>query len=353
MLLTPVAAQLGRKRLLIVADGALQYVPFAVLPMPVGSGQWAVGSRQKSVSRKQKDNRASAITHCPLLTARCPLIVDHEIINLPSASTLAVLRRDLANRQPAPKAIAVLADPVFSSDDERVLAASGTNAKKPGAPSSNSSEDPLRELERALEDLGESDVRRGLPRLYHTRREAEAVMALVPASDRLQALDFAASRAAATSAALSQYRILHFATHSLITNDPERSGIVLSLVDERGRPQDGYLRAQDIYNLKLPAELVVLSACRTGLGKEIKGEGMINLTRGFMYAGAPRVVVSLWSLPDKATAELMQRFYQKMLGPERLSPAAALRAAQVEMWKSKRWPSAYHWAGFVLQGEWK
>jgi CHAT domain-containing protein len=264
-----------------------------------------------------------------------------------------VLRRDLANRQPAPKAIAVLADPVFSSDDERVLAASGTNAKKSGAPSPNATGDTLREVERALEDLGESDVGRGLPRLYKTRDEAAGIAALVSASDRLQALDFAANRAAATSAELGQYRILHFATHSLITNDPERSGIVLSLVDEQGRLQDGYLRMQEVYNLKLPAELVVLSACRTGLGKEVKGEGIIGMTRGFMYAGAPRVVVSLWSLPDRATAELMQRFYRKMLGPKRPSPAAALRAAQVEMWSSKRWPSAYHWAGFVLQGEWK
>lgn len=146
---------------------------------------------------------------------------------------------------------------------------------------------------------------------------------------------------------------MHFATHSLLNNQhPELSGIVLSLVDEQGQSQDGFLRLYEVYNLKLAADLVVLSACQTALGKEIKGEGLVGLTRGFMYAGAPRVVASLWKVSDKATAELMQRFYQKML-KDRLRPAAALRAAQVSMLKEKQWAAAYYWAGFVLQGEWK
>ncbi|MGI8997186.1 MAG: CHAT domain-containing protein, partial [Pyrinomonadaceae bacterium] len=119
-----------------------------------------------------------------------------------------------------------------------------------------------------------------------------------------------------------------------------------------GQPVAGFLRLNEIYNLKLNAELVVLSACRTGLGKEIKGEGLIGLTRGFMYAGSPRVVASLWKVDDVATAELMKRFYQKMLR-DHLRPAAALRAAQVEMWRQPRWQSPYYWAAFQLQGEWK
>jgi CHAT domain-containing protein len=134
---------------------------------------------------------------------------------------------------------------------------------------------------------------------------------------------------------------------------PELSGIVLSLVDEAGHPQDGFLRLQDIYNLKLPAEMVALSACQTGLGKEIRGEGLIGLTRGFMYAGAPRVVASLWKVDDRATSELMKRFYQGMLGPEALRPAGALRQAQLSIWKEKQWREPYYWAAFVLHGEWK
>jgi CHAT domain-containing protein len=174
----------------------------------------------------------------------------------------------------------------------------------------------------------------------------------VPPPDRKLALDFSANRQAATSPELSQYRIVHFATHGMIdTVRPELSGVVLSLVNERGEEQDGFMRAYEIYNLRLPADLVVLSACRTGLGKEVRGEGLIGLTRGFMYAGAARVVVSLWDVNDEPTAILMEQFYRGMLGPRRLSPAAALRAAQAWMRRQKRWSSPYYWAAFTLQGE--
>ena len=133
---------------------------------------------------------------------------------------------------------------------------------------------------------------------------------------------------------------------------PGFSSLVLSTVDEKGLPQDGFLRANDIYNLNLPAEVVVLSACQSGLGKEIKGEGLVGLTRGFMYAGAPRILVSLWSVSDEGTSELMSRFYRRMLdGGQR--PAAALRAAQIEMSRDVRWRSPYYWAAFTLQGEWR
>jgi CHAT domain-containing protein len=152
---------------------------------------------------------------------------------------------------------------------------------------------------------------------------------------------------------LSQYRIVHFATHGLLNSEhPELSGLVFSLVDKNGKPQDGFLQLQDIYNLNLPADLVVLSACETALGKEINGEGLIGLTRGFMYAGASRVVASLWKVSDVATARLMAYFYSAM-EKDGLPPAAALRAAQIQMWKQKRWSAPYYWAGFQIQGEWK
>jgi CHAT domain-containing protein len=190
-------------------------------------------------------------------------------------------------------------------------------------------------------------------RLRYTRREADSIMALASPGTGLEAVDFEASKATATGSSLSQYRIIHFATHGLINSrHPELSGIVLSLVDEQGRPQDGFLRLHDVYNLKLGADLVVLSACRTALGKDVKGEGLVGLTRGFMYAGPPRVMASLWDVKDEATAELMKWFYQAMLR-DNLRPAAALRSAQLSMLKEKRWEAAYYWAGFVLQGEWK
>ena len=215
--------------------------------------------------------------------------------------------------------------------------------------------------ERSIEHLAETaggksgvtTLRFVVPRLPFTRQEASQLMALTPRGSSFRAIDFQANRAALLDPALSQYRYVHIATHGLLdTERPGLSALVFSMVDAEGKPLNGFLRANDIYNLKLPAELVVLSACQTGLGKEIKGEGLVGLTRGFMYAGAARVVVSLWNVNDKATAGLMTNFYEKMLKHgER--PAAALRAAQVEMWKQKQWQSPYYWAAFTMQGEWR
>jgi CHAT domain-containing protein len=266
------------------------------------------------------------------------LIVNHEIVHLPSASALAVLRRELAGRKPAAKTVAVLADPVFSADDARV---------KSGAKTQTGQEAPP-DLTRSI-----NDVRGELRRLLLTRDEADAILSVTPRTDGFGALDFRANRATATGDELSGYRIVHFATHGLLNSEhPELSGVVLSLVDERGQHQDGFLRLHEIFNLRLPAELVVLSACQTALGKEVNGEGLVGLTRGFMYAGAARVVASLWQVDDAATAELMKRFYRRML-KDGMRPAAALREAQIEMWKKKHWQSPFYWSGFTLQGEWK
>nr|HNH83927.1 CHAT domain-containing protein [Acidobacteriota bacterium] len=185
----------------------------------------------------------------------------------------------------------------------------------------------------------------------HRRNDHQALVA----PDQLSlALDFKANLPSVQSPALADYQIIHFATHGIVnTTVPEISGLVFSLVTPSGESQNGYLRLTDVYNLQLQSDLVVLSACQTGLGKEIKGEGIIGLTRGFMYAGAPRVVSSLWMVDDSATAELMKRFYAAILGPKRLSPAAALRQAQLELAGkgTRRFP--YYWAAFQLQGEWK
>src|SRR5262245_35645881 len=331
MLLGPAASQLGAKRLLIVTDGALRYLPFGALPAPVTEKD-----REKEKGG-QGDRRTEKIRN-PQSATRNPLIVRHEIVHLPSASALAVLRRELAGRQPAAKAVAVLADPVFSADDARVKPSNIAHAGKE-APS---------DLTRAISDVG-GDLRR----LLMTRDEAETILSVTPRNGGYAALDFRANRATATGDELGNYRIVHFATHSLLNSEhPELSGLVLSLVDEQGRPQDGFLRMHEIFNLRLPAELVVLSACQTGLGKNLDGEGLVGLTRGFMYAGAARVVASLWEVNDAATAELMKRFYRRML-QDGMRPAAALRAAQIEMWKRPQWQSPFYWGGFILQGEWK
>jgi len=326
MILGPVGTQLNHKRrLLIVSDGALQYIPFAVLPVP---------KQEKAVGEPGQ-----------------PLMVRSEIVSVPSATMLAVLRRDMAGREPAPKAVAVLADPVFDDQDPRVL----TRRQISGAPHTGSvalkGELP-KGLERSWAEVGSAEDGWQIPRLPFSRREADAIIARAQPGNGFEAVDFHASRATATNSDLAQYRIVHFATHGVIdSRTPALSGIVLSLVDQQGRPQDGFLRLWDIYNLRLPADLVVLSACQTALGKEIKGEGLVGLTRGFMYAGAARVMASLWQVDDVATAELMSQFYEGVL-KKNLPPATALRLAQIDMWKQKRWRDPYFWGAFQLQGEW-
>ena len=333
MILGPIAEQIKGKRLLIVSDGVLEYIPFAALLIPA------------------TPNRSGAQT---------PLIAEHEIVNLPSASVLAELRQQVLKRQTAPKTVAVVADPVFDKDDERVRRAGIRTSDLPGSslltpgPNVIPAAPPIGIMNRSISDV---QLRTGkqfyLPRLPFTRREAQKILAVTPAGQGMAALDFKANRATLFSPELAQYRIVHIATHGLIDSaNPGFSGLVLSLVDEQGKPQDGFLGLEDIYNLNINADLVVLSACQTGLGKQIEGEGLIGMTRGFMYAGASRVLASLWNAEDEATAELMAQFY-KAMEQDHLSPAAALRQAQIQMWKQKRWSDPYYWAGFQMQGEWK
>ena len=334
MVLGPLSSELGSERLVIVADGALQYVPFAALSVV----------RQSSGAGRIARNKLRT-TGDQQLTIERPLILDHEIVSLPSASALAIQRQGLRDRKPAPNAVAVIADPVFSVSDARLGVRSKTGAAKQvqGDSSANT---------RIIEHLADNSGL-AIRRLKFTRQEADQILAEAPRGKNLRAVDFRANRAIATGSELSNYRYVHFATHGYIDSErPDLSAIVLSLVDEEGKPEDGFLRAHEIYNLYLPAELVVLSACETGLGREIKGEGLVGLTRGFMYAGARRVVVSLWNVNDKATAELMARFYRGMLR-EKKTPVAALRSAQIEMSRQRQWQSPYYWSAFVLQGEWK
>jgi CHAT domain-containing protein/predicted negative regulator of RcsB-dependent stress response len=315
ILLGPVAEKLGTKRLVIVGEGVLQYLPFAALPTP------------------QTAESASPV----------PLVAEHEIVNLPSASTLAVIRREAPLRGTPDRTLAVFADPVFEAQDSRVRRPARITGGR------NTSAAPVAQALRGSDAVG---PRIDFPRLPSTRQEAEAILAMVPEDRRLAALGFNATKAAAMNPALKRYRIVHFATHTVLDDDhPDLSSLVLSLVDEKGNPQSGFLRLRDMYNLNLSAELVVLSACETALGKEVKGEGLMSMVRGFMYSGTPRVLASLWKVDDEATAELMKEFYRQLL-ESGLAPAAALRQAQITQMQKKSRQSPYYWAGFQLQGEW-
>jgi CHAT domain-containing protein/predicted negative regulator of RcsB-dependent stress response len=266
-LIAPLHLPRSQRRLIVVPDGALFYVPFAAL-----------------------ERRGVA------------LIDDYELTTAPSASVLALMRKS-AERMTHDAGVAIFADPVFGG---------------------------------------------AFARLPATRAEAETIASLARGSRK--ALDFDASRATLTNEDLGRYRVVHFATHALVnTQTPERSGIVLSLIDRRGAPVDGFVRVADLYHLDVESDMVVLSACKTALGKELRGEGIVGLVSGFMHAGTPRVVASFWDVKDAATAELMERFYRGLFVNGQ-SPAAALRSAQRSMRKEERFQSPYYWAAFSLYG---
>jgi CHAT domain-containing protein len=258
------------------------------------------------------------------------------------ATAIAPLQ-DFKGRKTAPKTLAILADPVFEANDIRITGKSTSNDLDVG------SEVEQSQLKQAAKNLN----RNGFGRLKGTGKEAEEILKLVP-SDNLHAFGFNANYNWVTNPQLSQYRFLHFATHGIADlKNPELSGIVLSLfLDKQAKPADkGYLRLGDIFNLDFGADLVVLSACDTGLGKDVNGEGLVGLTRGLMYAGAERVAVSLWQVNDEGTAELMKEFYTQMLKGK--SPAIALRAAQLKLWENSSLKNPYYWSAFTLQGEWR
>ena len=315
-LLTPMKAQLAGRRLLIVPDGALHYVPFDALPFPEDNG--ATG---QSFGSDQ------------------PLILHQEIVKLPSAAVLIAVRRETAR---ATKTIVVLADPVFSGDDER-LPQSVQNAFLRTQRISKTTEPSVSTNDEATDFY--------IDRLAATQQEGNDIMKLIPPPEGKLVLGFDASHRFALSPELNEYRVIHLATHGIVDEKhPELSGVVLSLLDREGKPQDGFLRLHEIYNLRLTADLVVLSACQTGLGKDDKGEGLIGLTRGFMYAGSKGVIASLWKVDSEATRELMKEFYTGFFH-RGLSPVAALREAKLAIRKQTRWQSPFFWAGFELHGE--
>jgi CHAT domain-containing protein/tetratricopeptide (TPR) repeat protein len=306
-ILTPAAADLGHKRLVIIPDSVLHFIPFAALNTP------------------------NSATYQPLIT-------QHEITNLPSASTIGILRTTVATKPRGAKKLAILADPIFNQDDDR-LAGKTIQA--------NSHLDVAEQMARGRvgRDLD-------LNRLPFTATEAQGILKLVPDErDRTAAFGFDASYDWITSPNISQYRYVHLATHGFFDSDnPALSSIILSSFDAQGHDRKAYLRFPDLFNLNLPTELVVLSACETGLGTDVPGEGLVGMTRGLMYAGALRVAVSLWSVDDQATSDLMQQFYTNLWQAKK-SHAAALRDAQLKMWQQGKAP--YYWAAFTLQGEWR
>ncbi|HEX3253473.1 MAG TPA: CHAT domain-containing protein [Pyrinomonadaceae bacterium] len=304
MILTPLANQSTIKRVIVVADGALNYIPFQLLPGPSGD----------------------------------PLVASYEIVNAPSASVLGQLRSEKQQRPAGNKILMAFGYPVFRSNYAQFK--------------NSETGDVVASTERGLEVDADSLDPDKIQPLVYSKYELDYLQEIAGSSAFI-ARGFDASRAVLERTDFSRYSILHFATHGLLDpKNPKKLGFYLSMVDENGKDQEGFITMQDVYNLRVPVSLVVLSACRTGLGEDVRGEGLIGLTRGFMHAGASSVVASLWKVDDEATAELMKYFYTNML-KKGMRPAAALREAQTTLRHNPQWQSPHYWAGFILQGEFK
>jgi CHAT domain-containing protein len=324
VVLEPAAGMIGDKRLMVVADGALNYIPFEVLLKTADSGDFA------SLNYLVKTN---------------------EVIYAPSASVVGAIRQQ--RTKVAGRAMLIIADPVFNSNDTRAQ-------KKPAAASSDAEVRGLG-IQSAVADVSGSAPApnaqmEGLPlmRLNGTRTEADQISKLAKTSGG-QAdvwLDLDANEDNLDARDISKYRVIHVATHGLLNAErPQFSGVVLSLVGNK--THDGFVRTDEVFNLHLGSPLVMLSACETGLGKERRGEGVMGLTRAFMYAGAPTVGVSLWSVADRSTADLMTDFYRRLLSTnEGTTSSSALRGAQLAMITGKKYSAPFYWAPFVLVGDW-
>src|ERR1700752_632923 len=325
VVLEPASGMIGEKRLMVVADGALNYIPFEVLLKTTDTGDFA------SLGYLVKSN---------------------EVIYAPSASVVGAIKQQRTKN--ASRAMLIIADPVCNSNDARAQ-------KRTATPPSDAEVRGLG-IQSALADVSGSAPSapnaqmEGLPlaRLNGTRTEADQISKLAKASGG-QAdvwLDLDANEDNLAARDVSKYRVIHVATHGLLNAErPQFTGVVLSLVGNK--THDGFVRTDEVFNMRLGSPLVMLSACETGLGKEKRGEGVMGLTRAFMYAGAPTVGVSLCSVADKSTADLMTDFYKRLLSsPEGTTSSSALRGAQLAMISGKKYSAPFFWAPFVLVGDW-
>ena len=291
----------GMGKLAIVADGDLALLAFASLPA----------------------NGCDPDPGPPLITA-------HQVVMIPSLSVFLMQQKPVASLA-FPKEVAILADPVFDSGDERVqVESSDLHSAHDAAAAKMKMQGPA------------------LPRLAGTAQEAAGIADIVGADKVSLFLGFNASLDTILSPAMRDYRILHLATHGVLDMaTPGLSGLVLSMVSPEGHPVGGFLKIDDIASLRLPAELVVLSSCDSGAGDNLGGEGVTGLPHAFLEAGARRVVSSLWSVDDTTTRQLMVDFYREMF-LNGADPAEALRRSQLKMMARPRRSAPYYWAGFEI-----
>lgn len=326
LLLLPAINKLDKKRLVIVADGILNFIPFSTLAEP----------KIKKLPSKQY----------------LPLIVNHTIITEPSISTLLLLKQKNSHNIATAKTIILFGDPIFGYDDVRIRESLFSKEAKQKLKKIGHLKSQNEKLSRTI--LEKPFIRFGgkLTRLKFTGEEIKTITSFLPYDQSEACLGFDANLNNITNRNLKKYQYIHFATHGLVDSEnPQFTALVLSLIDKEGKEINGFLTLNEIFNLRFDAEMITLSACQTALGKEVSGEGLIGLTHAFMHAGTKRLVVSLWNTNDQATAELMVKFYREIFN-SKLTPSEALRTAQLSLMKEPKWQLPYYWAAFQLQGEW-
>jgi CHAT domain-containing protein len=302
LLLKPLRPEINDKRLVISADDVLQMIPFNALAGSDGA---------------------------------------KDVTLIPSLPVAQAIHRHAEIRKSPSFKVAVFSDPVYEADDPRL--------HRIGLYQPPRKDEMLERAATLVRGAGGA----ALTRLRHSADERQYIQAIAPTGSVKTFESFDASRDNALRTDFSQYRIVHYAVHGLVSDQhPKASGLVFSLYDEKGHPTDGFLRLSDIYGLYTPVDLVVLSACETARGRDLRGEGFLSLSRGFLYSGASRVISSLWQVPDQSTAELMKQFYRAII-VDRLTVAAALQKAQNNMARSGPYTQPYYWAGFTIYGDWK
>jgi CHAT domain-containing protein/tetratricopeptide (TPR) repeat protein len=295
-LLEPAGASLQKKRIIVAADGMLGYLPFESLLTSGGNS---------------KDIDFAKLSYVGL---------KYEIQYVPSISVLAAIEQNrTANIVDHRKALIAFADPL----------------SQPGIPKNISG------VDRSVRDASSS-----LEQLPYAKAEVEEISKLYPKGSTSLLIGKDASEENAKQLDLQDYRVLHFASHGMIDEDhPQFSSLILNA----GGNEDGYLTMREVFDLKLNADLVVLSACKSGLGQRIRGEGVTGLSRSFFGAGASSVLVSLWNVSDRSTADFMTSFYRGM-EKGKLNEAAALKAARRKLILSKKFSHPYYWSPFILIG---
>jgi CHAT domain-containing protein len=318
-LLQPVENALaGARSLVIVPDGTLGYLPFETLILPNRHGA-------------SDEGRPTY------------LLEKFSIVYGPSASALATLKGMNREQAEPPKTLLAFGDPTFDTPAGRT---------KNGAAASRSLSPELDSKPEATVSQEYAERGFSFSRLPYTRAEVLGISKLYPANKRQVYLGEQAREETVKAENLEDYRYIHFASHGFVDEiHPSRSGILFSR--DSKSTEDGVLQMGEIMRLKMNADLVTLSACSTGLGKLVNGEGILGLTRAFFYAGARNVTVSLWNVNDSSTSALMKAFYENL--NRGLSKSAALRQAKLTLLRGKEaaWRHPYYWAAFVLVGEGK